>query len=309
MYKILLTCPPMLKQFKLFENLFKENNLKPETVETIQILNKDEIIEILPKYDGWILGDDPADREILKSGAEGSLKALVKWGVGTDNVDFHAAKELNLKVKNTPGIFGEEVSDVAMSYLLGLARQTYYIDREVRKGNWPKPAGISLTGKTLGIVGMGDIGRKLARKAKAFNLNIICWDPFVTNLPKYIKLEKDWPNGLEVCDFLVFACSLNENNHHMFSENVSEHIKRGLNIINVSRGPLIDEIFLDKLAKDKILGGIALDVFENEPPDTKNNYFSFSNSAFGSHNGSNTFEGVRNASELAIKYMGEFLNE
>ena len=214
-----------------------------------------------------------------------------------------------MKAKNTPGIFGEEVSDVAMTYLLGLARQTYYIDREVRKGNWPKPAGISLTGKTLGIVGMGDIGRKLAHKAHAFNLNIICWDPYAINLPKYIKLEKEWPNGLEACDFLVFACSLNENNYHMFSEKVSNHVKKGLNVINVSRGPLIDESFLDKLVEDEILGGIALDVFESEPPDINNSYFSFSNSAFGSHNGSNTIEGVKNASELAIKYMGEFLNE
>ena len=176
-YKVLITCPPMLKQINEFKETFKNLKFDVTAPEIIQTMSENELIKILPEHDGWIIGDDPATSQVFKAGKRGKLKAAVKWGIGTDNVDFEACKELNIPIINTPGMFGAEVADLAMCYLLGLARDAFFIDREVRTGNWPKPAGVSLSGKILGIVGLGDIGKNIAKRAHAHELNIIGWDP------------------------------------------------------------------------------------------------------------------------------------
>lgn len=309
MYKVLVSCPPMLKMIDHFRDDFKKNELDFDVVETVQTLTEEDIKKILPKYDGWILGDDPANEEVLRVGKTGKLKAIVKWGVGTDNVNFDAAQNLNIKATNTPGMFGDEVSDLAISYLLILARKTTMIDQAVRKGDWFKAPGMSLNNKVLGIIGMGDIGKKTAKKAHALGLKIIAWDPYPKDIPNYVKVKKDWPNGLEICDFLIFACNLTNLNKHMFNAKLVNSVKKGINVINVSRGALIDENFIETLIKKEFLGGIGLDVFETEPPSLDSLLFSFPNSVFGSHNGSNTREAVIKASELSIKYMAQFLNE
>ena len=103
------------------------------------------------------MGDDPATDKVLKSGKKGKLKALVKWGIGVDNIDIDACKRLEIKFSNTPDIFGDEVADIAIGYMIALSRNTFLIDREIRKGNWVKPTGSSLKGKTVGILGLGDI--------------------------------------------------------------------------------------------------------------------------------------------------------
>ena len=156
---------------------------------------------------------------------------------------------------------------------------------------------------------MGDIGKKTAKKAHALGLKIIAWDPYPKDIPNYVKVKKDWPNGLEICDFLIFACNLTNLNKHMFNAKLVNSVKKGINVINVSRGALIDENFIETLIKKEFLGGIGLDVFETEPPSLDSLLFSFPNSVFGSHNGSNTREAVIKASELSIKYMAQFLNE
>lgn len=309
LYKVLVSCPPMLKMIDRFKDDFKKYEIDFDVVETVQTLTEDEIKKILPKYDGWILGDDPANEEVLRVGKTGKLKAIVKWGVGTDNVNFDAAQNLNIKATNTPGMFGDEVSDVAIAYLLGLARHTYYIDRNVRQGEWPKPAGSSLKNKCLGIVGLGDIGKNIAKKASVFGLSLIGWDPFIEPKLKELHQEKNWPNGLEKCDFIIFSCSLNDRTKYMFNNSLKNKIKKKISVINVSRGQLIDEKFLEELINENLLQGLAMDVFETEPPNISDRIFSFENSIFGSHNASNTIEAVEKTSVVAIKYIGEMLNE
>ena len=119
------------------------------TPDVVQTLTVDELIDIVPQHDGWIIGDDPATFEVFEAGKAGQLKVAVKWGIGVDNVDFAACDRLGIPITNTPGMFGAEVADLAMCYILGLARDAFFIDREVRSGNWPKPAGISLGIKLL----------------------------------------------------------------------------------------------------------------------------------------------------------------
>lgn len=300
----------MLGLINEFEEYAAELDMKLVGAETTQVLSEEELINLLPDFDGWIIGDDPATRRVLEAGKYGQLRAAVKWGIGIDNVDFEACHELDIPITNTPKQFGEEVADLAIAYLLALARHTYQIHDGVKHGGWPKPRGTSLRGKVVGIVGLGDIGYSIAYRLERFGVQLIGYDPFIdSNLGIETMERVDWPQDIENIDFLIFACALTDSNKQMLDSRVLNKTKRGIRIINVSRGPLIDETALiDAILGNKVIGA-ALDVFEVEPLPLSSALRDFDNVIFGSHNGSNTEEAVRRASNEALKLLGEFLND
>lgn len=308
-HKVLITCPPMLRQIDQFREKFTDLNIKITTPDVVQTLTVEELIDIVPQYDGWIIGDDPATSEVFEAGKAGKLKAAVKWGIGVDNVDFSACERLGIPITNTPGMFGAEVADLAMCYILGLARDAFFIDREVRSGKWPKPAGISLVGKTIGIVGLGDIGRNIAKRANAHDLNILGWDPYAHSLPDYITLQNNWPSGIEKCDFVVFACALTDKTKHLFNESILKKLKLDVRVINVSRGHLIEEAALLKGLSSGLVNSAALDVFENEPLKLEHPMLAFDRCILGSHNASNTIDAVIRASNKAIDLLHGMLKQ
>lgn len=308
-FKVLVTCPPMLKQINQFRDLFASLDIEITTPDVVQTLSVEQLIKIVPLHDGWIIGDDPATEEVFTAGKSGKLKAAVKWGIGVDNVDFPACKKLGIPITNTPGMFGAEVADLAMCYILGLARDAFFIDREIREGGWPKPAGVSLPGKTLGIVGLGDIGRNIAKRARAHELNIIGWDPYAKSLPDYIKLSGAFPADVPSCDFIVFACALTEDNHHLFNESILHVLKPGVRVVNVSRGPLIKESALLKGLTTGVVRSAALDVFEVEPIAQTNEFLTHPKCIVGSHNGSNTIDAVIRASQESIRLLDAMLKQ
>lgn len=305
--KVLITCPPMLKQINEFRDKFKILGIEITTPNVVQTLTENELMGLLPDHDGWIIGDDPATKNVFKAGKQGKLRAAVKWGIGTDNVDFHACKELGIPITNTPGIFGSEVSDLAMCYLLGLARDAFFIDREIRKGDWPKPTGISLSGKVAGIIGLGDIGKNIAKRAHAHDLEIIGWDPYAKSLPDYIKAIKSFPDEIERCDFIIFACALTKDTKYLLDKNLLKFLKPGVRVINISRGPLINEIALLEGLSSGIIASAALDVFEVEPLSTENKILTHPKCILGSHNASNTIDAVKRASFKAIELIDSMI--
>lgn len=308
--KVLVTCPPMLGLFDEFIAKFKEHDLQGVPAQVTQVMTEDELIAILPGYDGWIIGDDPATRRVFEAGVTGKLKAAVKWGVGTDNVDFKACKDLGIPIINTPGVFGNEVADVALAYLLGLSRHTYAIDRAIRdKGEWPKPAGVSLWNKTVAVVGYGDIGQATIRRLRAFDLDVIAYDPFATVVETNGLSQAIWPDRLAEADFLIFTCPLTDDTRHMFNADILLKLKRGVRIINVARGPIIDEIALVAGLEDGTVGSAALDVFEIEPLQANSPLRRFHNLIYGSHNGSNSVDAVRKVSHMAIEKIAGFLSD
>ncbi|MBY0246064.1 MAG: phosphoglycerate dehydrogenase [Nitrospiraceae bacterium] len=274
----------------------------------VQTLSEDELVGLVPQFDGWIIGDDPATRRVFEAGKKGLLKAAVKWGVGVDNVDFTAANDLAIPVTNTPNMFGGEVGDVAMSYITALARETFLIDREVRLGKWPKRNGISLAGKTLGLVGLGDIGKATARRVLAADMRVIAYDPIARPSVKTDGVELAvWPERVEECDFIVLTCSLNEGNRHMLNAGVFSRAKRGVRIVNVARGALIAECDLIDALEDGTVHSAALDVFEAEPLPMSSPLRQFERCILGSHNGSNTADAVMRTSERAVGLLFKFL--
>jgi len=300
----------MLGMFEEFLEPAKALDIELVAAKTTQILTEDELIELLPHYDGWIIGDDPATKQVFEAGITGKLKAAVKWGIGVDNVDFAACKELNIPIINTPNMFGGEVADVAISFLLGLARETFFIDRDIRNNiGWPKPAGMSVAGKTVGVVGFGDIGKSTVKRLSGFDVNAVVYDPGIEGDQGFdFVSRKNFPDGLEELDFIIFTCALNKHNFHMLDEQAIAKLKAGAKVINVARGPLIDEYALIAALQSGHVSAAALDVFEEEPLPKTSPLREMPQCIFGSHNGSNTKEGVRRATFEAISKMAGFFN-
>lgn len=308
--KILVTCPPMLKRISEFTPIFEAKGIELILPNVVQTLTEDELLQIIPEVDGWIIGDDPATEKVFTAGKNGKLKAAVKWGVGVDNVDFKACEKLGIPIINTPNMFGAEVATLAVNYVLGLARQSFYIDREVRKGNWIKPAGRSLKDKTVALIGFGDIGKSTAKFLHAFDMRITVYDPFAkADESELNKFTFDtFPNNIEKADYVITTCALNPSTYQIINHDTIKKMKKGVCIINVSRGGIIDEKSLLEGLKSGHIDSVALDVFENEPLTTESPFVHMDNCILGSHNGSNTIEAVQRASKQAIDYLFNFLS-
>ena len=311
MYNILLTCPPMIKQISRYEELLNEYNFKITIPDFQQIMKEEDLCKIIGQHDGWIIGDDPATKRVFEAGIEGKLKACVKWGVGTDNVDFDACKELNIPICNTPQMFGEEVSDVAIGYLLCLSRQLHTIHNSVVDYKWIKPCGETLTGKKVCVVGFGDIGRCIVRKLQAFHMDIWVSDPFyIDRKTEYNDIKID---TLDKClnnsKYVITCCPLNKHTFHLLKKDNILLCEKGVKIINVGRGPIICEEDVIDLLENGFIDSVGFDVFEEEPLSCDNRLRNFKQNIFGTHNGSNTLEAVDKVSMRVLEKMEAFLQK
>jgi D-3-phosphoglycerate dehydrogenase len=301
----------MLRAIDRFRAEFARRGLEIHTPNVTQTLSEAELLELVPQFDGWIIGDDPATRRVFTTARAGKLKAAVKWGVGVDNVDFAACKDLGIPISNTPGMFGREVADIALGYVVALARQTFVIDRGVKAGQWLKPAGTSLSEKTVALVGYGDIGRNTAKRLLACELNVVAYDPFFKAAPGLEAVQTAvWPDRVEEADFVVLTCALTKENRHLVNATSLARMKPGVRVVNVSRGPLISETDLAAALASGHVHSAALEVMEVEPLPADSPLRGFGDRVlFGSHNASNTVEAVNRTSEKAIELLAGFLQQ
>ncbi len=308
--KVLITCPPMLRAIDQLKHHFEAKGIELVTPNVVQVLTEDELIELVPNVDAWIIGDDPATERVFTAGKNGKLRAAVKWGVGVDNVDFKACEKLGIPISNTPRMFGNEVADMAMAYFTGLTRDSYRVDQGVKNGQWIKPPGMSLDDKTVAVIGLGDIGLATIRRLKGFGVNINAYDPFskLTVEEAGVSQILSFPAQIETADFVIVTCALTPSSYHMINSDTIAKMKDGVYIINVARGPLIDEpALIDALASGKVRAA-GLDVFEIEPLPLDSPLRQFDQCIFGTHNGSNTKEAVIRASLKAIDLLFGYLN-
>jgi D-3-phosphoglycerate dehydrogenase len=310
LHRVLVTCPPMLGMLETFVEPARALGLELVPAAVTQTLSEAELIDLLPAFDAWIIGDDPATEQVFQAGQQGALKAAVKWGIGVDNVDFKACEALGIPITNTPGMFGGEVADVAVGYVIALARHTVEIDRSVRSGGWPKPRGLSLAGRTVAVVGCGDIGRNTARRLLAADMQVIAYDPYVeeASLEQGVSLAA-WPERIAEADFVVVNCALTPSSHHLLNAASFAAMKPGVRVVNVGRGPVIDEQALIGALANGQVHSAALDVFEQEPLPADSPLRNHPCCIFGSHNASNTVDGVERTSHKAIQLLAGFLKE
>jgi len=298
---VLVTCPPMQRTAADWRGRFDALGIEVGMPEVVQQLSAATLLTILPGYDGMIAGDDPVTGEVLERATR--LRVVSKWGIGLDSIDMATAERLGIRVTNTPDTFGEEVADVAIGYMVLLARGLHRIDQSVRAGTWAKPQGISLSGRTLGIVGLGWFGRAVARRGIAMGMRIIGHEIFPPSADRAAELGVrvvDLDTVIADSDLISLHCPLTAQNRHMIDAARLARMRPGSYLVNTARGPLIDEASLIEALRSGHLAGAALDVFEEEPLSASSPLVQMENVILGSHNASNTREAVARVNELAI---------
>lgn len=265
-----------------------------------------ELLEYGSRLVGIIAGDDELNGEFF--GGAKRLKTVIRWGIGMDSVDHEAAQRHGVSVRNTPGVFGQEVADSAFGYILNLARGYVAVDSAVRRGEWPKWEGSTLAGTQLGIVGFGAIGHEIARRGHGFGMNVVVSDPFVETAPAGVRIV-DIDELLATSRFIVLACPLTAETFHLIDAGRLAHVRSDAYLINVARGPVVLEVDLIEALKAGRLAGAALDVFEVEPLPRDSELRTLPNVLLGAHNGSNTREGVARASSAAVDFLLEELTK
>ncbi|GAA2137906.1 phosphoglycerate dehydrogenase [Nocardioides koreensis] len=308
MPKVLVTCAQMQAELPVHAERLRAAGLEVEAPPLPgQQFSSAQLSKMMTDVVGMIAGDDELDRAFFR--ASPKLQALIRWGIGMDSVDHAAARDHGVAVCNTPAVFGGEVADSALTYMLMLARRHHMIDQAVRSGSWPKYEGLSLSGETVGIVGQGDIGAAVASRALGFGMSVMAFDPYVASerLAPGVGLVESINDLLASSRFVVLTCPLTPETRHLIDADALKGMRRDSFLINVARGPVVDELALVEALDAGQIAGAGLDVFEVEPLPDNSPLRGFDSVILGAHNGSNTRQGVARASQRAVDLLLERL--
>ncbi|WHH58176.1 phosphoglycerate dehydrogenase [Petroclostridium sp. X23] len=309
--KILIT-PKSFKNYK--EKTYPIlQNLGCEIVEnkTGRTLTEDEIIDIASQdVQGIIIGVDPLPKRVLESCKD--LKAISKYGVGMDNIDLEAAEKLNIKVKNAVGSNNISVAELAIALIFEAARRVSVLGAGVRNGNWGRIAGVELTGKTIGIIGGGQIGKEVAKRAKGLCMEVLIYDPYYNDfefLEKYgITLCDSLDKILSLSDIVSMHLPLTTDTKYIINTDTLKMMKPSAILINTSRGELVDEESLYTALKEKVIAFAAQDVFSKEPPSPDEKLLTLDNFILTPHAGAFTAEAVERMALYSTNNLVEMLN-
>ncbi len=299
--RLLITCKQMQVELPVHEARLRAAGYELVVPELPgQQFTEDELIADLPGVVGMIAGDDPLSRRVIESADD--LRVIIRWGIGMDSVDHEAARERGVVVTNTPAVFGDEVADSAFGYVLLLARGHHLVDAEVRAGGWPKVEGLSLAGERLGVVGLGSIGRGIARRGQGFGMDVVAADPYADAAAAAALGVELVPLAelLSTSRFVVLASPLTDETFHVLDADALARMRPDAFVVNVGRGPLVDEPALVAALEAGAIAGAGLDVFEVEPLPADSPLRGLRNVVLGAHNGSNTRQGVARASAEAV---------
>ncbi len=284
-WKVLVSAPYMLPVIDRFRDSLKADNVELIAAEVNERLSEEELLEVIADYDGIICGDDRITVKVLEAAPR--LKVISKWGTGIDSIDAEAAAQRGIPVYRTPNAFSEPVADSVLGYMLSFARKPHLMNQEIRSGKWEKPNLVALNECTLGVVGVGDCGKAVVRRAIAFGMRVLGNDT-ATMPPEFIE-----ETGIEMvplesllgeADFISLNTDLNPTSYHLISDPQLALVKPSAYLINASRGPVVDEPALTRALQQKRLAGAALDVFEDEPLPADSPLRLLDNCLFAPHN-------------------------
>jgi D-3-phosphoglycerate dehydrogenase / 2-oxoglutarate reductase len=264
---ILLTAPYMIPIIDRFKPFFEKYGLELITTQVSERLGEVELLQYAGQFDGAICGDDRYNSRVLNACAP-RLKVIAKWGTGIDSIDCETASSLGIQVRNTPNAFTLPVADTVLGYMLAFARCQPWMDRATKLGKWEKIPGRSLSECSLGVVGVGNCGKAIFRRARAFGMRLLGND-IIPIAPDFI-LENavemtSFDDLLAQSDFVSLNCDLNTTSYHLMNDKAFTKMKPLAILINTSRGPVVDEPALIRALQDGKIAGAALDVYEQEP--------------------------------------------
>jgi D-3-phosphoglycerate dehydrogenase len=286
MYKILFTAPYMIPFVDRFKPVFYKYGIELILPDVRERMEEDDLLRYAGQFDGTICGDDRYTLRVIEA-CSPRLKIISKWGTGIDSIDAEACSRYSIKIGRTLNAFTTPVADSVLGYMLAFVRRQPWMDKEMKSGKWEKIPGKTLSECTLGVVGVGNIGKAVTRRARAFGMKVYGNDivdvdhVFVSETGiEMTSLE----NLLKNSDFVSINCDLNPTSRHIMTAKTFAWMKSTAVIINTARGPLIDEISLIEALRAKRLAGAALDVFEHEPLPLESPLMQMDNVMLAPHN-------------------------
>jgi len=264
---ILFTAPYMVPFVDRFKPVFEKYGIELLIPEVQERMEEEHLLQYAGQFDGTICGDDRYTLRVIQA-CSPRLKVISKWGTGIDSIDADACSRYSIKIRRTLNAFTTPVADSVLAYVLAFARRQPWMDKEMKSGNWVKITGKALSESTLGIVGVGNIGKAVARRARTFGMKVYGND--IVDIDHVFISETgiemtSLENLLKNSDFVSINCDLNPTSRHIMNSESFAYMKPTAIIINTARGPLINEKSLAEALLTKRLGGAALDVFEVEP--------------------------------------------
>lgn len=318
MATVLLSAPymiPFVDRFRPYFEIYGVELIIPEVEER---LDKGQLLELAGKFDGTICGDDQYDAEVIEACLP-RLKVISKWGTGIDSIDKETAIKRGIKVFRTPNAFTIPVADTVMGYILAFARRQPWMDRELKSGKWEKIPGHALNETTLGVIGVGNIGKAVLSRAAAFDMQLLGND--ITEIDREITSSVgvhmvSLEDLLSRADYISVNCDLNPTSFHLINHSKFSLMKANAVIINTARGQVIDEIALIEALNSASISGAALDVFEVEPLPAESPLRNMDNVMLAAHNANSSpaaweyvhWNSLRNLLDgLKISYAGDEL--
>jgi D-3-phosphoglycerate dehydrogenase len=266
-YTVLLTAPYMIPFVDRFRPVFEKYDLELIVPDVRERMEETDLLHYAGQFDGAICGDDRYTERVIQACAP-RLKVISKWGTGVDSIDAGACSRYGIKLCRTLNAFTLPVADTVLGYILAFARRLPWMDREMKVGKWQKIPGKSLSEYTLGVIGVGNIGKAVTRRARAFGMTVLGTD-IVPIDPAFITETGIEMMGLEKLlagsDFISVNCDLNPTSYYLINHDTLAWVKPGAVLINTARGPIADERALVEALEAERLAGAALDVFEHEP--------------------------------------------
>ena len=283
--KVLVSAPYMQPVPEKYRKTLEANDIELVVHKVKERLSEEELLSVIGDIDGVISGDDQFTAKVIKAAQR--LKVISKWGTGIDSIDREAAKMQGVKIYNTPNAFTLPVADSVIGYILCFARKLPWMDKKMKQGVWEKLSGVSLSESTLGVIGVGKIGKAVLKLGAAFGMRLLGNDilevpvDFLESTGTVMVSKEEL---LKEADFVSLNCDLNPTSYHIIACRELAIMKSSACLINTARGKLIDEDSLIAALDEGSIGGAALDVFEQEPLPLESPLKSFDNVLLAPHN-------------------------
>lgn len=283
---ILLTAPYMLPFVERFKPTFEKYGLDLIVPDVRERMEEADLLSYAGQFDGAICGDDRYTERAIAACAP-RLKVISKWGTGVDSIDASACSRYGVTLCRTPNAFTTPVADSVLGYMLAFARRQPWMDREMKSGKWEKIPGKTLSECVLGVVGVGNVGKAVVRRARAFGMQVYGTD--IVDIDHVFVGESgiqmtDLPTLLSNSDFVSINCDLNPSSHHLMNADTFALMKPTAVLINTARGPVVQEFALIEALQSSRIAGAALDVFEFEPLPLESPLLQMDNVMLAPHN-------------------------
>ena len=273
-------------------------------------IKEEALLEVIQNYDGVICGDDDYTEKVILKGAEGKLKVISKYGIGLDRINLEAAKKYHIPVTNCPGVNQVTVAEHVFALLLSSIKNIIPEYLYMKDQKWVRLIGTELFGKTIGILGLGNVGKEVAIRANAFGLKVLAFDKYI-DIQFSEKYNVTYINNIEEiianCDIISLNMSLDERTRNTISLSNINQLKSGVIIVNTARAGLVDQNAILQGLQTKKIGAYLTDVLDEEPIVKDHPLLNFNNVIITPHIGSRTYENVEKQGIMAVENLIKIL--